>query len=217
MNSSPSSAPFSASPRMSPARAGSTPEDWSREWLNTGAFMEWLLFGAALIRGAGGATDRGLRALAKPQSGRSPPPPASALARREVTRMHRRKTGVGVRQKGSRRRAHGAPACGLKGLADGPARRLLFQGAKRPVPSAVKAMRDMKPSSCSISRLAATAGAAMTMAMISAQAFAADKVGQPTDGAMDFQPGVTQLRDQVMGFHTWILLPVLFGISILVL
>jgi cytochrome c oxidase subunit 2 len=75
----------------------------------------------------------------------------------------------------------------------------------------------MKPSSCSISRLAATAGAAMTMAMISAQAFAADNVGQPTDGAMDFQPGVTHLRDQVMGFHTWILLPVLFGISILVL
>jgi cytochrome c oxidase subunit 2 len=75
----------------------------------------------------------------------------------------------------------------------------------------------MKPSSFSISRLAATAGAAMTMAMISAQAFAADLVGQPTDGAIDFQPGVTHLRDQVLGFHRWILLPVLFGISILVL
>jgi cytochrome c oxidase subunit 2 len=75
----------------------------------------------------------------------------------------------------------------------------------------------MKPSSFSISRLAATAGAAMAMAMISAQAFAADLVGQPTDGAIDFQPGVTHLRDQVLGFHRWILLPVLFGISILVL
>jgi cytochrome c oxidase subunit 2 len=78
-------------------------------------------------------------------------------------------------------------------------------------------MRDMKPSSFSISRLAATVGAAITLAAISSRAFAADLVGQPTDGALDFQPGVTHLREQVMGFHTWILLPVLFGISFLVL
>jgi cytochrome c oxidase subunit 2 len=75
----------------------------------------------------------------------------------------------------------------------------------------------MKPSSFSISRLAATAGAAMTMALISAQAFAAEVVGQPRDGALNFQPGVTELRHQVMDFHNFILLPVLFGISILVL
>ncbi len=78
-------------------------------------------------------------------------------------------------------------------------------------------MRDMKPSSFSISRLAAAAGAAVTMAAISSQALAADLVGQPTDGAIDFQPGVTHLRDQVMDFHNVILLPVLFGISALVL
>jgi cytochrome c oxidase subunit 2 len=78
-------------------------------------------------------------------------------------------------------------------------------------------MRDMKPSSFSISRLAASVGAAVTMAAITSQAFAAGLVGQPTDGGLDFQPGVTHLREQVMGFHTWILLPVLFGISFLVL
>ena len=78
-------------------------------------------------------------------------------------------------------------------------------------------MRDMKPSSFSISRLATTAGAAITMAAISSEAFAAELVGQPRDGALNFQPGVTELRHRVMDFHNFILLPVLFGISILVL
>ncbi|HLY79014.1 MAG TPA: cytochrome c oxidase subunit II, partial [Caulobacteraceae bacterium] len=55
------------------------------------------------------------------------------------------------------------------------------------------------------------------MAMISAQAFAADNIGQPTDGAIDFQPGVTALRDQVIGFHNGILMTVMVGISLLVL
>jgi cytochrome c oxidase subunit 2 len=75
----------------------------------------------------------------------------------------------------------------------------------------------MKPSSFSISRLATTAGAAITMAAISSEAFAAELVGQPRDGALNFQPGVTELRHRVMDFHNFILLPVLFGISILVL
>jgi cytochrome c oxidase subunit 2 len=78
-------------------------------------------------------------------------------------------------------------------------------------------MRDMKPSSFSISRLATAAGAATTMAAISAQAFAADLVGQPTNGALDFQPGVTDLRHRVMDFHNAILLPMCIGISLLVL
>ena len=55
------------------------------------------------------------------------------------------------------------------------------------------------------------------MAMISAQAFAADLVGQPTNGAIDFQPGVTDLRHRVMGFHNGILLPMCVLISLLVL
>jgi cytochrome c oxidase subunit 2 len=75
----------------------------------------------------------------------------------------------------------------------------------------------MKPGTFSITRLAAGAGAALMAAAVSAHAFAADKIGQPTDGAIDFQPGVTKLRLDAMAFHTWILLPVLFGISFLVL
>jgi cytochrome c oxidase subunit II len=74
----------------------------------------------------------------------------------------------------------------------------------------------MKPSSFSISRLTATAGAATVMAMVSAQAFAADLVGQPTNGAIDFQPGVTDLRHRVMDFHNGILLPMCVLISLLV-
>src|SRR5215469_3145479 len=93
-----------------------------------------------------------------------------------------------------------------------------FVGA-RPLSGApaVKAVRDMKPGTFSITRLATSAGAALTAAGISTHAFAADLVGQPTDGAIDFQPGVTQLRLDAMWFHNWILLPVLFGISFLVL
>ena len=75
----------------------------------------------------------------------------------------------------------------------------------------------MKPGTFSIKRLATGAGAALMAAAVSAQAAAADLVGQPTDGAIGFQPGVTVLRDHAMWFHRWILLPVLFGISILVL
>ncbi|HZZ89038.1 MAG TPA: cytochrome c oxidase subunit II [Caulobacteraceae bacterium] len=75
----------------------------------------------------------------------------------------------------------------------------------------------MKPSSFSIGRLLTAAGAGAALAASSAQAFAADNIGQPTDRAIDFQPGVTHLRDQVMGFHNGILLPVLIGISLLVL
>jgi cytochrome c oxidase subunit 2 len=75
----------------------------------------------------------------------------------------------------------------------------------------------MKPGTFSITRLAAGAGAALTAAAIATHALAADKIGEPTDGAFDFQPGVTKLRLDVMAFHTWILLPVLFGISLLVL
>jgi cytochrome c oxidase subunit 2 len=75
----------------------------------------------------------------------------------------------------------------------------------------------MKPGSFSITKLAAGAAASLTMTAIGAHAFAADLVGQPTDGAIGLQPGVTALRHQAERFHTWILLPILFGISILVL
>src|SRR5580658_1386819 len=75
----------------------------------------------------------------------------------------------------------------------------------------------MKPGSYRIGRLAAGALAALTAAAISTQVMAADLIGQPTDGGMNLQPGVTALRAEAEWFHTWILLPVLFGISLLVL
>jgi len=76
----------------------------------------------------------------------------------------------------------------------------------------------MKPSSFSITRVLAGVGAALATAAFSAQAIAADKLyGQPTDGAFGFQPGVTELRLRAMSFHTWILMPILVGISVLVL
>ena len=75
----------------------------------------------------------------------------------------------------------------------------------------------MKPGTFSITKLAAGAGAALTTAAVSTLAWAGDNIGQPTDGAIDFQPGVTKLRLDAMWFHTWILLPVLFVISFLVL
>jgi cytochrome c oxidase subunit 2 len=83
--------------------------------------------------------------------------------------------------------------------------------------SAVKAVRDMKPSYFSIRRLAASAATVILSGGIAGQALADDLVGQPTDGAIDLQPGVTAIRHQAEWFHNFILLPVLFGISALVL
>ncbi|HPA40057.1 MAG TPA: cytochrome c oxidase subunit II [Phenylobacterium sp.] len=50
-----------------------------------------------------------------------------------------------------------------------------------------------------------------------ASAFADDMLGQPTPGAIDLQPGVTQLRHDAIFFHNMILLPIITAISLLVL
>ncbi len=63
---------------------------------------------------------------------------------------------------------------------------------------------------------AGTAAAAMT-AFWGASAFADDMLGQPTPGAIDLQPGVTQLRHDAIFFHNMILLPIITAISLLVL
>ena len=55
------------------------------------------------------------------------------------------------------------------------------------------------------------------MAFSSASAFAADTLGQPTNGAIDLQPGVTPLRDDAIFFHNWILMPIITAITLLVL
>jgi cytochrome c oxidase subunit 2 len=61
----------------------------------------------------------------------------------------------------------------------------------------------------------ALAGAAATF--WSAAAFAADTLGQPTNGAIDLQPGVTPLRHDAIFFHNVILLPIITAIVLLVL
>ncbi|HEY3797875.1 MAG TPA: cytochrome c oxidase subunit II [Caulobacteraceae bacterium] len=75
----------------------------------------------------------------------------------------------------------------------------------------------MTPNRFSIARWAAAAATALTSLMVAGQVYAADLVGQPTNGSIGFQPGVTELRHRIEWFHSWILLPVLFGISLLVL
>ncbi len=75
----------------------------------------------------------------------------------------------------------------------------------------------MKPSYFSIGRWTAGATAAVTAAAIAGQAFAGEILGQPIDGGINLQPAATDLRQEAMNFHTWVLLPILFGISALVL
>lgn len=62
---------------------------------------------------------------------------------------------------------------------------------------------------------AALAGAAT--AFWGAAALANDKLGQPTDKAIDLQPGVTPLRHDAIFFHNVILLPIITAITLFVL
>jgi cytochrome c oxidase subunit 2 len=75
----------------------------------------------------------------------------------------------------------------------------------------------MKPSHFSIARRAAGFGAVAAMTALAGSALAAPLMGQPTNGGIDLQPAATTLRQQAIDFHTWVLLPILFGISLLVL
>jgi cytochrome c oxidase subunit 2 len=67
-------------------------------------------------------------------------------------------------------------------------------------------------------RALATGVAAGAMAAFwGVSALAEDLVGQPTDKAIDFQPGVTPLREDAIFFHNYILLPIITAIVLLVL
>ncbi|HEY2751952.1 cytochrome c oxidase subunit II [Phenylobacterium sp.] len=65
--------------------------------------------------------------------------------------------------------------------------------------------------------LAAGIATGAVTAFWSASAFAADLIGQPTDGAMGMQPGVTPLKHDAIFFHNAILLPIITGITFFVL
>ena len=67
-----------------------------------------------------------------------------------------------------------------------------------------------------IGRLAMAAMAALTTIMVSAPALA-EVVGQPVDKAIGLQPAATQIRADQIAFHDHLLLPVIIGISTLVL
>jgi len=65
--------------------------------------------------------------------------------------------------------------------------------------------------------LATGIAAGAVTAFWAASALAADTVGQPTNGAIDLQPGVTPLRDDAIFFHNIILMPIISFITVFVL
>jgi cytochrome c oxidase subunit 2 len=66
-------------------------------------------------------------------------------------------------------------------------------------------------------KLASGAALAAATLMTAGGAFAEDLVGQPTPGAIDFQPAAAPLKHQVIFFHNMILLPITTAIVLLVL
>lgn len=71
-----------------------------------------------------------------------------------------------------------------------------------------------------IRRLMAGTAAVMTAlagALWAGAVWAQDKLGQPTDKAIDLQPAAAPLKHDAIWFHTWILMPVITAIVVLVL
>jgi cytochrome c oxidase subunit 2 len=66
-------------------------------------------------------------------------------------------------------------------------------------------------------KLAAGTALAVAALMTASGALAADLLGQPTPGAIDFQPAAAPLKHQVIFFHNVILMPIITGIVLLVL
>ena len=61
------------------------------------------------------------------------------------------------------------------------------------------------------------AGLAAALAALTASKVAAQVVGAPSQGGIGFLPAVTENAEDIFWFHNWILLPVIIGISLLVL
>src|SRR5262245_29367133 len=75
----------------------------------------------------------------------------------------------------------------------------------------------MKSSLHGLRTRAAGALAGAGAAFWSAAAWAEENLGQPTDGAIDLQHGVSPLREQAIWFHNWILMPIITVITLFVL
>lgn len=74
----------------------------------------------------------------------------------------------------------------------------------------------MKSSFHGLRTRAAGALAGAATAFWSTTAAAVDKFGEPTDGAINLQPGVTPLRDHAIWFHDIILMPIITIITLFV-
>jgi len=75
----------------------------------------------------------------------------------------------------------------------------------------------MKSSFHGLRTRAAGALAGLGAAFWAAAALAQEKLGQPTDGAIDMQHGVTPLREDAIWFHNVILMPIITAITLFVL
>src|SRR6185312_1650885 len=76
---------------------------------------------------------------------------------------------------------------------------------------------DMQSRFQGISARAAGVAAGAAAAFWGAAAYADDLIGQPTDKAIDMQPGVTPLKHDAIFFHDFVLLPIITAITLLVL
>ncbi len=60
------------------------------------------------------------------------------------------------------------------------------------------------------------ASGALLAATVAGQVWAEDRLGQPTPGAIDFQPAAAPLKHQAIFFHNAVLLPIITAISLFV-
>jgi cytochrome c oxidase subunit 2 len=75
----------------------------------------------------------------------------------------------------------------------------------------------MRISGMGMRRWAGAAGLSLGAALLSVQAFAEDRLGQPTPGAIDLQPAASKLKHEAIFFHNGILMPIITGITLVVL
>jgi cytochrome c oxidase subunit 2 len=69
----------------------------------------------------------------------------------------------------------------------------------------------------SISGIARSAAMAFAGLAATTSVMAADIAGQPVDGSIDFQPGVTKIRADQISFYNWILSPIIIFIALFIL
>jgi len=75
----------------------------------------------------------------------------------------------------------------------------------------------MKAQFSGIRRIMSGASALAATMLFAGNALAADLLGQPTPGAIDLQPAASELKHHAIWFHNIILMPIITGITLLVL